>query len=285
MQFGVADGTGPQRLLPVRFWVSTAAYVAGDHVLSAGTIYVCLTANNNDTPPSANWAALGAGGVTSFNTRSGAVVLTLGDVTTVLPPGALPPVMDGVAAPGVATAWSREDHVHPSDTTRVPLAGGVTMTGQLGLLPPVAGPDAANKTYVDGMIANLQLFLGTWQVAANTPNLNGYTGQAGDYFIAVTVNPTVPEALPVGSTVPGLPPGTLVANGDLVMWNQGLGIFEIVQGSGLTMAEADQLYVRLDGGTMTGPLVLDATPPPLSNNLVAATTGYVDNAVIDGGTF
>lgn len=28
------------------------------------------------------------------------------------------PVMDGVAAPGVATAYSRGDHVHPTDTTR-----------------------------------------------------------------------------------------------------------------------------------------------------------------------
>jgi hypothetical protein len=70
-----------------------------------------------------------------------------------------------------------------------------------------------------------------------------------------------------------------------VIWNAGLAQFEIVQGSGLTMAEADGLYVRLDGGTMTGPLVLDATPAPLDNSLTAATTAYVDSAVIDAGTF
>lgn len=32
------------------------------------------------------------------------------------------PVMDGTAAPGTGTKWAREDHVHPTDTTRAPLA-------------------------------------------------------------------------------------------------------------------------------------------------------------------
>jgi hypothetical protein len=164
----------------------------------------------------------------------------------------------------------------------LPLSGGV-MTGAINLLPPTLGPEATNKTYVDSMIANLRLFLGTWQVAANNPNLT-VTGAltAGDYFIAVTVNPTVPETAPAG--VPGIA-GQLIANGDIVIWNAGLGQFEIIQGSGLTMAEANGLYVRLDGAAMTGPLVLDATPPPLDNSLTAATTAYVDDAILDCGTF
>lgn len=32
------------------------------------------------------------------------------------------PVMNGTAAPGTGTKWAREDHVHPTDTTRAPLA-------------------------------------------------------------------------------------------------------------------------------------------------------------------
>jgi hypothetical protein len=284
-QFGVFNAA-PVDLLAVRFWLSTASYAVNDVVLSAGDLYVCITANTNSPPPSVNWAPVvgAATGVDSFNGRQGAVVLTLGDVTTAFPAGATPPVMNGTAAVGVANAWSREDHVHPSDTSRLPLTGG-TMTGQIVTLPPVAPGDAANKNYVDGMIANLQLFLGTWQVAANTPNLSvppPPTWSAGDYYIAVTVNPTVPETAP--AAVPGIG-GTLVANGDLVIWNAGTSQFEIVQGSGLTVAEADQLYVRLDGGTMTGPLVLDATPAPLDNSLTAATTAYVDSAVIDAGVY
>jgi len=57
-------------------------------------------------------------GVASFNTRTGAVTLTSGDVTTVLPASSTTPVMDGAAAVGVGTTWARSDHIHPSDTSR-----------------------------------------------------------------------------------------------------------------------------------------------------------------------
>ena len=40
------------------------------------------------------------------------------------------PVMDGAAAVGTGTTYARADHVHPSDTSRLPLAGG-TMSGDL----------------------------------------------------------------------------------------------------------------------------------------------------------
>ncbi len=60
------------------------------------------------------WIAPGAGGiVSSFNTRTGAVTLTNGDVTAVLPPSSTPPLVDGTAAVGTGTTWARADHVHP----------------------------------------------------------------------------------------------------------------------------------------------------------------------------
>ena len=34
------------------------------------------------------------------------------------PPSTINPIMDGVAAPGIATPYAREDHVHPSDTSK-----------------------------------------------------------------------------------------------------------------------------------------------------------------------
>ena len=69
-------------------------------------------------PPGAPGAPGSPGGVSSFNTRTGAVSLTQADVTTVLPPSGTAPQMDGTAAAGTATAWSRSDHVHPTDTSR-----------------------------------------------------------------------------------------------------------------------------------------------------------------------
>jgi hypothetical protein len=42
------------------------------------------------------------------------------------------PIMDGVAAPGTATPYARGDHVHPSDTSRAPIANPV-FTGTVTL--------------------------------------------------------------------------------------------------------------------------------------------------------
>jgi hypothetical protein len=57
-------------------------------------------------------------GVTSFNTRSGVVTLNNTDVITVLPSSGALPTMDSTASAGSSTAWSRSDHVHPTDTSR-----------------------------------------------------------------------------------------------------------------------------------------------------------------------
>jgi hypothetical protein len=57
--------------------------------------------------------------------------------------------MDGMAAIGGQTAYSRGDHVHPSDTSRLPLAGG-TLTGPLILAADPVNPlGTATKQYVD----------------------------------------------------------------------------------------------------------------------------------------
>src|SRR5215475_13283055 len=59
------------------------------------------------------------------------------------------PLMDGTAAVGTHTPYSREDHVHPSDTSRLALAGG-TLTGDLVLnRDPVAALGAVTKQMVD----------------------------------------------------------------------------------------------------------------------------------------
>lgn len=71
------------------------------------------------------------------------------------------PLMDGTVAPGSSVAYSRADHVHPSDMSRVPLAGG-TMTGMLTLASnPVNVLDAVPKQYVD-VQANSTIDMGTF---------------------------------------------------------------------------------------------------------------------------
>jgi hypothetical protein len=58
---------------------------------------------------------------------------TAAQVTAALPVASTTtPSMNGTAAAGAAAAWSRGDHVHPSDTSRLALSGG-TITGVLTL--------------------------------------------------------------------------------------------------------------------------------------------------------
>jgi hypothetical protein len=61
-----------------------------------------------------------------------AVVPVVNTVTT--------PIMDGTAAIGTLTTYARPDHVHPSDTSRAPIAGTVTVTtGSYPLTTPNVG--------------------------------------------------------------------------------------------------------------------------------------------------
>ena len=57
----------------------------------------------------------------SAATTSAAGSMSAADKTKLdaLVPGTTSPLMDGTAAVGTATTWSRSDHVHPTDTTRL----------------------------------------------------------------------------------------------------------------------------------------------------------------------
>jgi hypothetical protein len=139
----------------------------------------------------------------------------------------------------------------------LPVAGG-TMTGPI-ILPtatPVAADEAVGRQWVldqiNAAFAAYQLYQGTWQVAANNPDIAAIaTRPNGASWRAVTANPAVPETCP-----PGMPPisGTLIANGDLVVWSQAQQTWGHFTSSGMSTAEADARYLRLGGGTLTGEL-------------------------------
>jgi hypothetical protein len=69
------------------------------------------------------------------------------------PPGMSNPLMNGIADEGVSEAYSREDHVHPSDTSRMSVSGGQTITGGFNIAP-VSLP-AGNFT-INALIGNYQ---------------------------------------------------------------------------------------------------------------------------------
>ena len=126
-------------------------------------------------------AVTAAGGVTSFNTRAGAVTLNSTDITNAggallaspalsgvptaptasggvnttqiatcaFVQAAIPaasatlPLMNGTASAGSVSAWSRGDHVHPTDTTRAPIASPA-LTGTPTSITPTAGDNSTN---------------------------------------------------------------------------------------------------------------------------------------------
>ena len=71
------------------------------------------------------------------------------------------PTMAGIGESGSNPAYSRADHRHPSDTTKLALAGGI-MGGMLTLAgDPVNGLDAATKQYIENAIATLKTYIDT----------------------------------------------------------------------------------------------------------------------------
>lgn len=128
-------------------------------------------------------AALLASGVASFNTRIGAVTLNNADVIGVLPASTAAPAMNGTAAAGAATTWSRGDHVHPVDISRaavsalsnyLPIAGG-NLTGALGVVTALAINAAA------GNWATLNLT----RAAGQGAQIAGYTGSSPRWTITL----------------------------------------------------------------------------------------------------
>jgi hypothetical protein len=118
-----------------------------------------------------------------------------------VPPATVAPIIDGTAAVGIATKYAREDHVHPTDTSRAPLASP-TFTGT------PAAPTAAlgtNTTQLATMAAlqsqRSDLFATPLSIEASNIIINGgcdvaqefgTTGKtlsntAGSYFADMTL--------------------------------------------------------------------------------------------------
>jgi hypothetical protein len=93
--------------------------------------------------------AAATAGVSSWNARTGAVILAFSDITAVFAAGSATPAMNGTGTAGSANTWSRSDHVHPSDTSKLSLSGGA-MSGPITLAAdPTLALHAATKQYAD----------------------------------------------------------------------------------------------------------------------------------------
>ncbi len=258
--------------------------VASDGTLSIGSVNLATLAQNGAaTGQVLGWTGTGWGptsgtsaGVAAFNGRVGSINLTTGDVTVALGTGAtaraalglatiassgafadlsgtpvIPapssasPLMSGVAAAGIAAAFARADHVHPSDTSRIAVANNLsdlsnttaaranlglgasatmsvgTVAGTVaagndsrlaGALQPAAIPSAAGQLLVGS---------GTAGTAAAVSIGTGLSLSGGTLNATVTSSYSLPPATtttlggvkPDGATLTATADGTLVVNG------------------------------------------------------------------------
>jgi len=123
------------------------------------------------------------------------------------------PVMDGVAEPGILIPYSRADHVHPHDTTKINKDGD-TMNGPLNVpYPPVDPGNATCKQYVDETVTTGptgppgETGLTGPEGAQGPPGATGPagpTGATGETGATGATGPAGPEAPPASETVPGI---------------------------------------------------------------------------------
>ena len=175
------------------------------------------------------------------------------------------PVLDEVYAPVGSdltytwdgAVWIAGGTAAPSPPSDYVLKSGDTMAGALHLptTQPIAGTESTHKQYVDTAIAAKALYQGTWQVEANTPDLDPAVALPLHSYswIANTVDPNLPETAP--AALPGIG-GQLISSSDTVIWNGNTSIYELVR----SPASVSGDFVEVTGDTMTGGLTIQNAP-------------------------
>lgn len=196
--------------------------------------------------------------------------------------GSLTPVMNGTAAVGVSTRYSRQDHVHPSDTSRSPTASP-TFTGTVTIPTVIAGDNsskAASTAYVATAVANDD----------NNTVLTGITTIASIKGGAATLPVNVPNGLvatfgaPVGVanylTFTSGAPCIIASTGsdpDASLLLQAKGPGFVTTGSRLQIAAGFDVISGPVSTFNISPIII--TVPAGDNSVTAASTAYVFNAV------
>jgi len=155
-------------------FAASAGYPNGALVQYSGSIWRSTADSNSVTPSavSANWERMSLEGGTAgqalmkISSKTGDYswrALTTADVASLQSTldgkaglGGATPLMDGSAAVGVGSNASREDHVHPTDTTRAPIASPM-FTGTPAAPTATAGTNTtqiATTAFVTTAVAN-----------------------------------------------------------------------------------------------------------------------------------
>jgi hypothetical protein len=144
--------------------IATTAFVLAN---SVSTVSPAFTGT-----PTAPTAA-----VSTNTTQLATTAFVLGQVATVAP------LIDGTATVGTSLLYARQDHVHPTDTTRAALAGptftGLTTTGYLRISAPNVGGMSAATLNTNIGIANTGSSAFTWNLSGGNGELDLIVNRGG----------------------------------------------------------------------------------------------------------
>jgi hypothetical protein len=222
------------------------------------------------------------------------------------------PAMDGTGAAGSATAYSRGDHVHPTDTSRAPLASP-TFTGT------PAAPTAAVDTNTTQLATTAYVIAQASAVGDGTPAMDGTAtrGTSTHWARADHVHPTDTSRAPLASpALTGTPTSTTPATVDnstniattafvkaqsYLIGNQTITLSGNVTGSGTTAITTtiaagvvtNAMHVNMNALTIKGnntgssaaPIDLTAAQTTaMLNAFTASGTGHLQGLVPDPGS-
>ena len=193
-------------------------------------------------------------------------------------------VLDNAPASGVTTKFPTSDQVYTwvkgLGINELSAATGDYSMGSnklTTLAAPVAGTDAATKTYVDNAVANAGTFQGGYDASTDTPCLDGTGGggctpstsiqngwfwavQTGGTFFSVTVQPG--DLIFANTDNPGTTEGnwTVVESGHDVATDAILGVAKYPTGDdGLSITAGEVTAKVFSASNLTGGYVPDAT--------------------------
>lgn len=233
----VMDGTG--------YAGAAAAYSRGDHVHPSDTTKAPLASPAFTGTPTAPTPTAGTNSTQIATTAF--VDSAIGAIAAPPAPSNTTPVMDGVGAAGSSAAYSRGDHIHPSDTTKAPLASPA-LTGT-PTAPTPATTDSSTTLATTAFVKAQG-----YQIGNQTITLSGDITGAGTTAIPTTL-----------ATV-----------------NSNVGTYQgiTVNGKGLVTGAVNMNYAPLASPTFTG---TPAAPTPTvgDNSTALATTAFVDTAIIN----
>lgn len=170
------------------------------------------------------------------------------------------PVMNGTAAPGSATTWSRSDHIHPTDTSRAPLASPAFTGVPTTATTPTPG-DNTTKLATTAFV--------TAAVAGGTAGVASFNTRTGTVVLLAADITSATGALIASPTFTGTPAAPTPANGT--------NTTQLATTQYVMSTRIDQLVPPSLDVSWNGHRIANLLDPGAAQD--AATKAYVDGVV------